>query len=157
MAVSTGSPLPPVLGAPFRVVKKLGSTGVTFLDDLGAQLSFYGRSIFWSYRTLTRYKKEVIRLLAEVSLGSGALALVGGTIGVIAFLTFFTGTEVGLQGYAALNSSAPRTSPRSCQPTSTPERSPRWSPGWPCRPRSGAASPPSSGPCGSRRRSMPWR
>jgi len=28
---------------------------------------------------------------------------VGGTIGVIAFLTFFTGTEVGLQGYAALN------------------------------------------------------
>ncbi len=103
MAVSTGSPLPPVLGAPFRAVKKLGNTGVTFLDDLGAQLSFYGRSIFWSYRTLTRYKKEVIRLLAEVSLGSGALALVGGTIGVIAFLTFFTGTEVGLQGYAALN------------------------------------------------------
>jgi phospholipid/cholesterol/gamma-HCH transport system permease protein len=30
-----------------------------------------------------------VRLLAEVSLGSGALALVGGTVGVIAFLTFF--------------------------------------------------------------------
>ena len=103
MAISTGNPLPPVLLAPVRAVRKVGNTGLAFLDDLGAQLGFYGRSIFWSYRTLTRYKKEVVRLLAEVSLGSGALALVGGTVGVIAFLTFFTGTEVGLQGYAALN------------------------------------------------------
>ena len=103
MAESTGTPLPPVLGAPVRAAKKLGGTGLGFLDDLGAQLSFYGRSIGWTYRVVLRYKKEVVRLLAEVSLGSGALALVGGTVGVIAFLTFFTGTEVGLQGYAALN------------------------------------------------------
>ena len=54
-------------------------------------------------RTLRRYKKEVVRLLAEVSLGSGALAVIGGTVGVIAFLAFFTGTEVGLQGYSSLN------------------------------------------------------
>ncbi|MDP9182216.1 MAG: ABC transporter permease [Actinomycetota bacterium] len=73
------------------------------LDDLGAQLSFYAKSLGWSWRVIQRYKREVLRLLAEVALGSGALALVGGTIGVIAFLTFFTGTEVGLQGYAALN------------------------------------------------------
>jgi phospholipid/cholesterol/gamma-HCH transport system permease protein len=50
-----------------------------------------------------RYKKEVMRLLAEVTLGTGALAVIGGTVGVIAAMTFFTGTEVGLQGYAALN------------------------------------------------------
>ena len=29
--------------------------------------------------------------------------MVGGTVGVICFLTFFTGTEVGLQGYQALD------------------------------------------------------
>ena len=50
-----------------------------------------------------RYKKEILRLLAEVTLGSGALAVIGGTVGVITGLAFFTGTEVGLQGYAALN------------------------------------------------------
>ena len=44
-----------------------------------------------------------MRLLAEVTFGSGALAVIGGTVGVIAFLSFFTGTEVGLQGYAALD------------------------------------------------------
>ncbi len=103
MAVSTGTPLPPVLTAPYRFVRRLLDAVLGVLDDLGAQLSFYARSIGWTYRVALRYKKEVVRLLAEVALGSGALALVGGTIGVIAFLTFFTGTEVGLQGYAALN------------------------------------------------------
>lgn len=76
---------------------------VAALDDLGAQMRFYARSIGWSGRTVRRYKKEIVRLLAEVSLGTGALAVIGGTVGVIAFLAFFTGTEVGLQGYSALN------------------------------------------------------
>jgi len=73
------------------------------LDDLGGQLAFYGRALGWVPRTLRRYKREVLRLLAEVTFGSGALAVIGGTVAVIAFLCFFTGTEVGLQGYAALN------------------------------------------------------
>ena len=73
------------------------------LDGLGGQLRFYGRSLAWTPRTLRRYKKEILRLLGEVALGTGALTVIGGTVGVIAFLAFFTGTEVGLQGYAALN------------------------------------------------------
>jgi phospholipid/cholesterol/gamma-HCH transport system permease protein len=73
------------------------------LEDLGGQLLFYVRSVGWSARTVHRYRKEVLRLLAEVSLGSGALSVIGGTVGVITFLAFFTGTEVGLQGYQALD------------------------------------------------------
>jgi phospholipid/cholesterol/gamma-HCH transport system permease protein len=73
------------------------------LDGLGEQMRFYVRSLAWSPRTLRRYKKEVVRLLAEVSLGSGALSVIGGTVGVIAFLAFFTGSQVGLQGYSSLN------------------------------------------------------
>jgi phospholipid/cholesterol/gamma-HCH transport system permease protein len=73
------------------------------LDDLGAQLAFHARSFGAVPRTLRRYHREVLRLLAEVSFGSGALAVVGGTVGVICFMTFFTGTEVGLQGYQALD------------------------------------------------------
>ncbi|MDX6218815.1 MAG: phospholipid/cholesterol/gamma-HCH transport system permease protein [Frankiales bacterium] len=103
MAVSSGTPVPPILTAPLRATRRVGGALLGVLDDLGAQLSFYARSLAWTYRVILRYKREVVRLLAEVSLGSGALAMVGGTIGVIAFLTFFTGTEVGLQGYAALN------------------------------------------------------
>jgi phospholipid/cholesterol/gamma-HCH transport system permease protein len=38
-----------------------------------------------------------------VTLGSGALAVIGGTVGVITAMTFFTGAQVGLSGYAALD------------------------------------------------------
>ncbi|MDQ4006081.1 MAG: ABC transporter permease [Actinomycetota bacterium] len=73
------------------------------LDKLGSELSFYVRALAWIPRTITHYKKEILRLLAEVTLGSGALAVIGGTVGVIIAMCFFTGTEVGLQGFAALN------------------------------------------------------
>jgi phospholipid/cholesterol/gamma-HCH transport system permease protein len=73
------------------------------LDTFGDQLSFYLRALAWTPRTLHRYLREVLRLLAEVSFGSGALAVIGGTIGVMVSLSVFTGTVVGLQGFAALN------------------------------------------------------
>src|SRR5215510_10132489 len=73
------------------------------IDDLGDQLAFHLRAAAAAPRTLRRHGREVVRLLAEVSFGGGALAVVGGTVGVICFLTFFTGTEVGLQGYQALD------------------------------------------------------
>jgi phospholipid/cholesterol/gamma-HCH transport system permease protein len=73
------------------------------LEGLGAQLSFYLRALAWSPRTLRRYGRETLRLLTEVSFGTGALAVIGGTLGVMIGMTLFTGLIVGLQGYAALN------------------------------------------------------
>jgi phospholipid/cholesterol/gamma-HCH transport system permease protein len=84
-------------------IKAIYEKPATALDDLGGQLSFYVRALAWTPRTITRYKKEILRILAETTLGSGALAVIGGTVGVILAMCFFTGTEVGLQGYAALN------------------------------------------------------
>jgi phospholipid/cholesterol/gamma-HCH transport system permease protein len=77
----------------------LGDRSLSWLDLLGDQLIFYARALAWTPRAIRRYFKEVLRLLSEVSFGSGALALIGGSVG----LTLFTGTVVGLQGYAALN------------------------------------------------------
>jgi len=73
------------------------------LDHLGEELSFYLRALAWAPRVTRRYSKEILRILGDVTLGSGSLAVIGGTVGVITAMTFFTGTEVGLQGYAALN------------------------------------------------------
>jgi len=73
------------------------------LAGLGNQLIFHVKAIGQIPRALRRYPKEIVRLLAEVSFGSGALAVIGGTIGVMVGLSLFTGTVVGLQGYAALN------------------------------------------------------
>jgi phospholipid/cholesterol/gamma-HCH transport system permease protein len=73
------------------------------LDRMGEELAFYIRALMATPRSIKRYPKEILRLLAEVALGSGALAVIGGTVGVITAMAFFTGTEVGLQGYASLN------------------------------------------------------
>lgn len=73
------------------------------LDGWGDQMSFYLKVIAWAPRALRRYVKEILRLLAEVSFGSGALAVIGGTIGVMVGMTIFTGVVVGLQGYTALS------------------------------------------------------
>ena len=84
-------------------VKTIAQKPLKSLDTLGEQLKFYVTALAWVPRAVRRYKKEILRLLAEVTLGSGSLAVIGGTVGVITMLAFFTGTEVGLQGYAALN------------------------------------------------------
>lgn len=69
----------------------------------GAQLRFHIRAYAEIPRVLTKWFKEVVRLIAEVSLGSGALALIGGTAGVVVFMTAAIGVEVGLQGYTSLS------------------------------------------------------
>ena len=84
-------------------VGAFGDRWLAWLVMLGDQLIFYARALAWTPRAVRRYPREIARLLAEVSFGSGALALIGGTVGVMVALTLFTGTVVGLQGYAALN------------------------------------------------------
>jgi phospholipid/cholesterol/gamma-HCH transport system permease protein len=90
-------------GRPGRVVGKAVNAPLQRLEDFGHQLSFYARAFAWTGRTLRRYRTEVLRLLAEVSLGTGGLAVIGGSVVIVAFMTFFTGSQVGLQGYNSLN------------------------------------------------------
>ena len=82
---------------------RAGRSALETLEDFGDQLSLYGRAIGWIPRALRRYRKEIARLLAEVSFGSGALIVILGTAGVMAALSLFVGSLVGLQGFRALD------------------------------------------------------
>ncbi|WP_082563818.1 MULTISPECIES: MlaE family ABC transporter permease [unclassified Nocardioides] len=73
------------------------------IANAGADLRFHGAVMAWIPATLKRYPRDILRLLSEVSFGSGALAVIGGTIGVMLGMTLFVGTVVGMQGYAALD------------------------------------------------------
>ncbi|MGN6782857.1 MAG: MlaE family ABC transporter permease [Marmoricola sp.] len=84
-------------------VKQVYQRPMQALDNLGGELRFYIGALRATPRSVLRYPREVLRLLAEVTLGSGALAVIGGTVGVILAMTFFTGAQVGLSGYEALN------------------------------------------------------
>jgi phospholipid/cholesterol/gamma-HCH transport system permease protein len=85
-------------------VGRLARQPVRRLEELGEQLSLYARAVAWMPRTVRRYPKEIARLLAEVSFGSGALIVILGTAGVMAALSLFVGSLVGLQGFRALDS-----------------------------------------------------
>src|SRR5512139_341796 len=89
-------------GAPGRAAEVLRAPQQG-LASLGEQLAFYARVLAWVPRTLVHYPRETLRLLTEVFFGSGALAVIGGTLGVMVGMTAFTGLIVGLQGYSALN------------------------------------------------------
>lgn len=57
------------------------------------------RDMVWA---LTRYRKEILRLIAEVGMGTGAMAIIGGTAVIIGFVTLSAGSLVAIQGLASL-------------------------------------------------------
>ncbi|HEX9833533.1 MAG TPA: ABC transporter permease [Mycobacterium sp.] len=69
----------------------------------GEQMSFYFRSIRETGSALTQYKGEVLRLISGMSLGTGALAVIGGTIVIVGLLTFAGGAIIAVQGYQQLS------------------------------------------------------
>jgi phospholipid/cholesterol/gamma-HCH transport system permease protein len=73
------------------------------LEQYGDQLLFYVKAILWVPAAVKRYPREIWNTLAEVAFGAGGLSVIAGSVGVIAFMSFFAGTEVGLQGYASLS------------------------------------------------------
>ena len=71
------------------------------LSNLGSQLLFMAKSLV-DMVPATRHVQELGRLVSEITLGAGALIVGAGTAGVIFFMSFFTGTQVGLEGFKGL-------------------------------------------------------
>lgn len=72
-------------------------------NRIGAQTQFYGATIQSIGTAVVRYKSEIVRLIAQMSMGVGALALIGGTVVVVGFLTLSTGALIAVQGYNQLS------------------------------------------------------
>lgn len=51
---------------------------------------------------MVKYPSELLRLIAEMSLGVGTLALIGGAVVIIGFLTLSTGSIIAIQIYPQL-------------------------------------------------------
>ena len=71
------------------------------LVGIGDQLLFMGKSLV-DMIFASRHVGEIARLVSDITLGSGALIVGAGTVGVIFFMSFFTGTQVGLEGFKGL-------------------------------------------------------
>jgi phospholipid/cholesterol/gamma-HCH transport system permease protein len=72
------------------------------LANLGDHTLFYIRAVKGIPLAAMHYRREVIRLIAEISMGAGALAMIGGTLVIVGFLTLATGGTLAVQGYSSL-------------------------------------------------------
>lgn len=72
------------------------------LTELGRQTRFYGRSLAGVPHASVAYRREIWRVLSEVTFGRGAMVLVAGTVGILIFEVVAVGSVVGLVGYQGL-------------------------------------------------------
>src|SRR6516164_7263396 len=69
---------------------------------IGDHTIFYGKSLAGIPFAAVHYRREVIRLIAEISMGAGTLAMIGGTVVIVGFLTLAAGGTLAVQGYSSL-------------------------------------------------------
>jgi phospholipid/cholesterol/gamma-HCH transport system permease protein len=71
-------------------------------NQLGRQTEFFFQTLESIGVAGRHYKVEIARQIALMSLGNGALALIGGTVVIVGFLTLSAGALVAVQGYNSL-------------------------------------------------------
>jgi phospholipid/cholesterol/gamma-HCH transport system permease protein len=77
--------------APARFVRSVGIFDwfvITAVGQIAHALRYYGR--------------EVLRLIAEIGMGTGAMAVVGGSTTIIGFVTLSGGSLIAVQGFSSL-------------------------------------------------------
>jgi phospholipid/cholesterol/gamma-HCH transport system permease protein len=89
------------LASKFATVRKAPGKAI---DAIGAHGMFYGRVLGNIPNAVRKHPSEVLRLVAELGTGTGALALVGGSIVIVASITFFAGAVAAAQGFESSSS-----------------------------------------------------
>jgi phospholipid/cholesterol/gamma-HCH transport system permease protein len=88
-----------------RPVRKTTRAIGDIFEDIGLQLVFYAQ-VFYEIVTQIimrrKYRNVIFNLVSDITIGAGALIVGGGMVFVIFSMSFFTGTEVGLQGFKGL-------------------------------------------------------
>ena len=84
-----------------RVVSAAGRPVAT-LSRIGDHTMFYGRALAGVPFAAVHFRREIIRLIAEISMGAGTLAMIGGTVVIVGFLTLAAGGTLAVQGYSSL-------------------------------------------------------
>src|SRR6202021_717609 len=93
--------LPSKLHPPLQRTKNVVVGG---WNRIGSQMQFYVTTLGSIPDALINSRAEGLRLIAQMGLGTAALAMVGGTVVIVGFLTMTTGALVAVQGYNQLAS-----------------------------------------------------
>jgi phospholipid/cholesterol/gamma-HCH transport system permease protein len=72
-------------------------------NRLGEQTAFYTKTLSHIGQAVGNYKEETLRLIAQMSLGVGALALIGGSVVIVSFIVLNVGSLAGIVGFSQLS------------------------------------------------------
>jgi len=84
-----------------RTTKMVGAP-VRLLDSIGHVAWFVLTALGQMTHALRYYRKEVLRLIAEIGMGTGAMAVIGGTVAIVGFVTLSGSSLIAIQGFASL-------------------------------------------------------
>jgi phospholipid/cholesterol/gamma-HCH transport system permease protein len=79
------------VGAPTRSLGSIGDVALFVVTAFG----HVGHA-------LRNYRRETLRLIGEMGMGTGAMAVVGGTTAIVGFVTLSAGSLIAIQGFASL-------------------------------------------------------
>ncbi|MBU9765932.1 ABC transporter permease [Mycobacterium sp. TNTM28] len=91
-----------ILRSTYPRVTRQFNKPVSTLSRIGDHTLFYLRALAGTPHAAMHYRKELVRLIAEISMGAGTLAMIGGTVVIVGFLTLATGGVLAIQGYSSL-------------------------------------------------------
>lgn len=83
-------------------VNRYGGGPARRLERIGIFARFTRISVMQIGWALYRYRRETLRLIAEIGMGTGAMAVVGGTVAIIGFVTLSGSSLIAIQGFASL-------------------------------------------------------
>jgi phospholipid/cholesterol/gamma-HCH transport system permease protein len=86
-----GARFPRAYTRPARTLQSVGQFTWFVLSAVG-QIAY----------ALRRYRRETLRLIAEIGMGTGAMAVIGGTVAIVGFVTLSGGSLIAIQGFASL-------------------------------------------------------
>ncbi|MGV0770362.1 MlaE family ABC transporter permease [Mycobacterium syngnathidarum] len=91
-----------ILRSTYPRVTRQFNKPVSTLSRIGDHTLFYLKALAGTPHAAMHYRKELVRLIAEISMGAGTLAMIGGTVVIVGFLTLATGGVLAIQGYSSL-------------------------------------------------------
>jgi phospholipid/cholesterol/gamma-HCH transport system permease protein len=100
--VSTGAVLRSRFPTAYARTAQYASLPGQALDYVGSLAWFTFTAIGSMGHALRYYRKETLRLVAQIGMGTGAMAVVGGTVAIVAFTTLSGSSLVAIQGFASL-------------------------------------------------------
>ncbi|MGY0500298.1 ABC transporter permease [Nocardia sp. FBN12] len=94
--------VPPLL-RPLRALRRAAGQPANAVRKAGHQAFFFVRCLADIPLAFKHYRKDVWRLLSDVTWGNGSLVVGGGVMGVIIAMNIFVGVTIGLEAFSQLD------------------------------------------------------